>query len=418
MSSKIKIMKNLLLILFFGLFFLKSHSQVNYEKAYFIDNKNVRTECFIKNKDLYNNPNSFEYKLSPEDNFVKIGEISNIKEFGIIDFIKFERNIVKMDMSSINLDKLSEKNEPEWKEQTLFLRVLIDGKATLYEYKNENLRRYFYKLNNSAVQQLIYKRYFVENTSHTETAANNDFQKQLYSEIYCENMPINSILKLEYRSDDLSSYFVEYNICQNYNYINYKNKEAKGSVNFKMKEGLVFSKLQIPFGTNFSYIDFGAKISNNIAGEVEYISPFNRNKWSIYLGTGYQTYKKKTDYKIINDSGVLFANDIIHKFETDYKYFDLIFGIRHYMFLNDKSSIYLNIGYVFGLPMNSTIKIDDILYREIYTRMGVTYGLGYNYKSKYNLEFRISSNHLDKYYAYSQYDSFSLVFGYTLFNNK
>ena len=64
-------MKKFLLVLFFELFFLQSYSQVNYEKAYFIDNDNVRTECFIKNKDLYNNPNTFEYKLNQEESVAK-----------------------------------------------------------------------------------------------------------------------------------------------------------------------------------------------------------------------------------------------------------------------------------------------------------------------------------------------------------
>lgn len=68
--------------------------------------------------------------------------------------------------------------------------------------------------------------------------------------------------------------------------------------------------------------------------------------------------------------------------------------------------------------MNSTIEIDNNLYRKISNSEGLTFGAGYSFKSKYNLEFRMSSNHLDKYYGYSQFDSFSLVFGYTLYNNK
>ena len=138
-------MKKLLLIVFLGLFYCHSYSQVNFEKAYFIDNENIWTECFIKNKDLYQNPNSFEYKLNQEESVVKIGDINNIKEFEILNSIKFVRNLVKMDVSTSDLGKMKDIREPEWAEKTLFLKVLIEGKASLYEYKDKTKKLFFYK---------------------------------------------------------------------------------------------------------------------------------------------------------------------------------------------------------------------------------------------------------------------------------
>jgi hypothetical protein len=408
-------MKKLLPILFFGLLCTHSYSQVNFEKAYFIDNDNVRTDCFIKNKDLYNSPNSFEYKLNQDESIVKVGEIKDIKEFGINNSMKFERNIVKMDMSSINLDKLSEKGEPEWKDKTLFLRVLIEGEATLYEYKNENMKRYFYKLSNSPVEQLIYKRYFVENSGHTESAANVDFQKQLWSNLRCENSTMDKVLKLEYKKDDLSDYFVEYNKCKNFSFIDYGDKAASGSINFKLKGGMTSSSLQIPYGYS-SHIDFDSKVSYNLGAEMEYITPFNKNKWAVFLETSYKDYQVEMVYEEESASGSLFGNS--YKWEISHKYIDLGFGLRHYMYINDTSSMFLNASYVFGFPMNSTIKKDNSVYHDIITSMGFSYGFGYSYNAKYSVEFRLSSNRLDKSYYMSQFDTYSVVLGYTLFNNK
>jgi hypothetical protein len=59
------------------------YSQINFEKGYFIDKNDVRTDCYIRNNDLYKSPNSFAYKIDIEDLDVKIADISNVQEFVI-----------------------------------------------------------------------------------------------------------------------------------------------------------------------------------------------------------------------------------------------------------------------------------------------------------------------------------------------
>jgi len=416
-------MKKLLFVLFALQFCIQSYSQVNFEKAYFIDNNGVRTECFIKNKDLYNSPISFKYKLNEEESTVSVGELKNIKEFGIDNIIKYERHTLKVDMSSTDLNKLSEKSEPEWKERTLFLRVLIDGAATFYEYIEDNSKKYFYKLNNSPVEQLIYKKYHTPAyydgsnvVNEGGLSVNKEFQRQLWSNLSCDNATMEKVMKLEYTNKDLSNYFMEYNNCKNYTFIDLNKKENKDSFNFKLKSGMMTASLQIPYGSIYNgYVDFGSKPSLCLGAEMEYIMPFNRNKWAINLETSYQNYQKEISTKTASFWGS--EDVIVNKWEVNYKYFDLGLGLRHYMFLNDKSSVFLNLEFVFGFPIQSNIKVDNNLYRDIFTRMGNSYGFGYSYNKKYSLEFKLSSNHLDKYYAYSQYDTFSVILGYTIFNN-
>jgi len=94
-------MKKLALILFFLAFCFQSYSQVSFEKAYFVDNDNIRTECFIKNKDLYNNPISFEYKLNEDESTVKVGDINRVKEFGILNGTSTAKSILKQDVGDL-----------------------------------------------------------------------------------------------------------------------------------------------------------------------------------------------------------------------------------------------------------------------------------------------------------------------------
>jgi hypothetical protein len=376
-------MKQFLLILFFELFFLQSYSQVNFEKAYFIDNNNVRTECFIKNKDLYNNPNTFEYKLDREESVAMIADINDVKEFGILNSIKFERNLVKMDMSTSDLGQMKDIREPEWKDKTLFLKVLIEGKASLYEYRDKTMKRYFYKLDNLPVTQLIYKKYYMANTSNMDLAVNNDFQKQIWEKMNCENQTMNAVLKLEYDREDLANYFIKYNSCKNDNFTDYNKNIAKGSFNIKAKGGINMTPYENYDNAQQKVEYFGNKFFLKYGGEFEYVTPFNRNKWAIFMELTYQTYKYYTITTEHSSSGVLFENT----YKSNYfekSVFPFI-GFRYYMYLKNDSKIFVNAG----------------LFK--------TFGFGYSYNNKYNVEIRSTNTGLSKY---------SIVFGYTLFNNK
>lgn len=376
-------MKKLLSILFLGFFSYHSYSQVNFEKAYFIDNDNIRTECFIKNKDLYQNPNTFQYKLTQEDAVAHTGDLRNIKEFEISNTIKFVRSFVKMDVSTSDLGQTKDVREPEWVEKTLFLKVLIEGKASLYEYKDKALKRFFYKTDDIVLTQLIFKKYYIPNTNYLSLGVNNDFQKQMWKNINCENQTLDKVLKLEYERKDLVDYFVKYNNCKNSSYKDYNKNISKGSFNIKVKAGFNVSPYSDYENTD-EKVDFtGNKLFLKYGGEFEYISPFNRNKWAAFIELTYQTYKFSaitTDYSTFGE-----AFDITEESSYFEKSFFTFVGVRYYMYLENNSKIFINAG-LFN-----------------------TFGLGYSYNDNFNVETRYANTGLSRY---------SVIFGYTIFNTK
>ncbi len=376
-------MKKLLPLLLIAFFYCQSYSQVNFEKAYFIDNNNVRTACFIKNQDLYENPTAFEYKLTQEESVVKTGDIKNIKEFEISNTIKFVRNSVKYDVSTSDLGETKDIREPEWEEKTLFLKVLIEGKASLYEYKDKAVKRFFYKTDNLALTQLIYKRYYLPNTNYTDLGVNNDFQKQIWQEMNCENQTIDKVLKLKYERKDLVNYFVAYNNCQKSSYKDYNKNISKGSFNVKVKGGINVSPYT-DYESAQEKVDYsGNKLFPKYGGEFEYITPFNRNKWAVFIELSYQTYKYSEVRTYKNPFGPTF--DITTEGSYLRKSFYPYIGIRYYMFLNDNSKLFVNAGFI------------------------RTFGLGYSYNDKFNIEARYSTVGLSE---------FSVILGYTLFDSK
>ncbi len=49
-------------------------SQIKYERGYFIDNNDKKTQCFILNDEPKDNPTKIKYKLDIEDDF--LGELT------------------------------------------------------------------------------------------------------------------------------------------------------------------------------------------------------------------------------------------------------------------------------------------------------------------------------------------------------
>ena len=55
------------LIFVFLLCSVYAFGQVEFEKGYYIDQEGQRVEGFIKNQDWKNNPNSFKFRFSPQE---------------------------------------------------------------------------------------------------------------------------------------------------------------------------------------------------------------------------------------------------------------------------------------------------------------------------------------------------------------
>ncbi|MCA4783256.1 hypothetical protein IF125_13505 [Empedobacter stercoris] len=144
----------LLKTIFIFLFTISIHAQIRFEQGYIIDNNNQRQDVLIKNIDWLNNPKSIEYK-NDETSKIEIATINQIKEFGVDNQSKYVRVDVKIDRSSEDLAKISSIQEPEFKEEKLFLKVLIEGEASLYGFTDNNLKRFFYKTNEGTIEQLI-----------------------------------------------------------------------------------------------------------------------------------------------------------------------------------------------------------------------------------------------------------------------
>jgi len=401
-------MKNKLFLFLATVFSSFCFSQITFDKGYFINSNNQTIECLIKNVDWNNNPTTFDYKLS-ETGETKIGSINFIKEFGVYNFSKYVKVTVDIDRSPTKIELLGNTKAPDLKEETLFLKVLINGEANLYFYEDKNLKRFFFNTGESPIEQLIYKNYKV---SDRKVASNNEFRMQLWRNLKSDKFIMSDFKYINYNEKELIKIFVKYNGEQSKSITNFESKKNKSNFNLSLKSGLRNNKLEISRPPSDAY-DIGNQISIPFALELESVFTFNRNKWAIIVESSFQSYISQ----IITD--VPSSNRDL-TIEADYKSLEIAFGVRHYMYLNEKSRIFINGFYVLDFPLDSrlvTTRGSTIFTNSEFEKAANSaLGIGFIYNSKYSIELRqYLTRRNTREDWYTKYNSISLVFGYTLF---
>ena len=395
--------------LLFALFFsMVTFAQINFEKAYFIDNSNHRTDCLIKNVDWRTNPTSFEYKAN-ESSAIKKADIKEVQSFEILDKVKYLKSTVKMDKSSSDLDKLSLDEAPDFVEEQLFLKELVKGDATLYKYQNGNFVRFFYQKQEGPIEQLIYKMYRVESTNFRY---NTTYKQQLQKSLNCGSSD-GTVDRLEYKEKQLTEFFVNYNNCADPSSAQIVSKTNKGILNLNIRPRANFSSLTLTNQPKGITADMGTQTNFGVGIELEFILPFNKNKWAVIVEPTYQYYKAENT----QDVTFLTGNKMITT--ADFKSIELPFGLRHYMYIDQKSKVFINAQYVLDFAMDSSIKsvrLDGTPYidNKVKTLPRYAFGVGYNYNNKFGVEVRQLIGRVQYGFWSAKYNTTALILSYKI----
>ncbi|MGO1751363.1 MAG: outer membrane beta-barrel protein [Psychroflexus sp.] len=407
-------MKKQLLSLLLFIIGFNSYAQITFEEGYFINNSGQKTTCLIKNVDWKNTPTQIEYKLQENDE-AQLKSIETLDEFGINGISKYIKAKVEIDRSSKNINRLSQNRNPIFSEENLFLKVLVEGQANLYEYNDGNLLRYFYSLKDSEIKQLIYKKY---KTVNGDVSENNRYRQQLWSDLSCDGFDQQKLEYINYSKRDLVKQFTKFNDCVESDYINFNAKDKRDFFHLTIKPRFNISSLT--FGNSLSDIDpieFDDETGFGIGIDLEFVLPFNKNKWAITLEPAYQSFKSESSSPTDNIVGGERVAIV------DYSSIEIPIGLRHYFYINKKSAIYLNAAYVMDFSMSSSVEFtrkDGSNLNTIEVKKGnnIAFGAGYQYNKKFSLEFRYQTNRdiLDSYeYWSSDYSSMSFILGYQIF---
>ncbi|KRD59676.1 hypothetical protein ASE40_11255 [Flavobacterium sp. Root935] len=415
--------KQILFIALTLLLTLKGFSQIAFEKGYVITENNQKTECLVENLDWKNNPTSFRYRLS-EDSPIINADLKTVKEFSVTGQKKFIRSSVNIDRSTKDLQTMTTEKNPVFHLETLFLQVLMEGNASLYLYDDSTVRRFFYKVNNAEIKQLVYKTYLAsgdnENAKYytDQIAKNNYFREQLYLDLKCDNIQQNEYETLTYAKNALMRIFAKYNKCTNSEFVDLEVKEKKDLFNLTVRPRYNNSSLTME-SSNFEDMnfDFGGKSSFSLGIEAEFILPFNKDRWSIIVEPTYQYYKSE---QTIQSSQVV-GGTLDGK--VDYKSIELPIGIRRYFFINKNVKIFANGSVIVDFSNNSTATVtradgSELNKLDIKSGINLGFGLGAKFMDKFSAEIRFQTPRgivSDNSSWNSSYQTTSLIVGYSFF---
>ena len=406
-------MKNFYFIIIFLLFYFPLFAQNNYESGYFINNNGNKIECLIKNLGWKETPTKFQYKLSEEDS-PKFATIKTVQEFSVKKDFVYKRVTLQMDnfIEPRNKNKLDYNPQPEYVERTIFLKVLISGKASLYLYNGSGYKKFFFSLDNTIPEQLFYKRYLL---TYNTIKENNQYKQQLYNNLQCETISSKDVLKVDYYKEDLMKLFKSYNECENVEYTQFDTDLTKNKFNLTVRPGVNFNFLSVNNRLNSAFsVDFGSQKNFRLGLEAEIVFGFNHSNWSLIFEPTYQYFK--ADKEIPFRSASIESQSV----SIDYQSIELPLGVRHYFIVDKSSKVFLNASFVYDIDLPSKIDYElapreDI---ELVTTVNFAMGIGYKYGKNLSLELRYYTKR-DLFKGYgdysSKYKNTSLILGYTLF---
>ncbi len=369
-------MKQPVIILFFFFSTFSIFGQISYEQGYVVKNNGEKISCFIKDLESLRTPTKFEYKINISDKETITGDIQSIQEFGIPAKFKYKRQTVEIDTEN---HRVTTQRNPVFETKTVFTKVLVEGEASLFSYFDGETVSFFYTLKSKDINSpktLVYKEFI----THKNTLRKNDnYKQELMNNLVCENLNQKDFENIDYFQNSLLQLFIKYNSCLGGNYEIFKEKR-KGIFNLKIAPRIAFNSLFTGIRSdNRLDTQFDNKTQFFVGVEFEYIMSFNKNKWSVFIDPTYQ-YFKQEDVEVG-------YNDVL--VSIDYSSVEVPIGIRHYMFLNDTSKIFVNFGFVVDLVLNNKFEYTLVtnFNEPIFSTPNFTFGLGYNFNNKFDIEY-------------------------------
>jgi hypothetical protein len=363
-------MYRICIALFSVLISFSTLAQKYFQKGYIIDNEGTRTECYINDREWSRDPKIFSYKICQGK--AMLGSVRTVKEIGIGEtrYLRFE---VQVDTSSSNRDSIKENSSPEWQRDTLFLSILVDSKADLFYCKRNGEDKFFFRVGDGPVTQLVHKLYRVprNDTHEPRIATNNTYKNQLKNDVNCRRFSDERLKGLHYNIGVLITFFKQQNECWGSEPTTVNAKDH-GMLHIKLTPGITFAHAE-GYVEGKKYQDYDPGTGFRLGADFEFALPFHRKKWALLLEPAFQSYSSK--------------GQVDENLTVKYTSLELAMGVRHYFFLSKKASIFINGAAVLDLPTEYLSSYQESSYRMETTSICAAAGLGGTFK-RFSVEAR------------------------------
>jgi hypothetical protein len=392
-------MKRLLLIIGFlssGISFsLTCSCQKNFIPGYLINLNGDTLHGFIDYRNSDVNPNLISFKTTLDKSPVLFHPTS-IKSFALPNEI-FESAIISVDKASNRTGEISYYAGFDLREDTVFLRTLIQGIKSLYYYFDMFGKEHFFIKKGTEFELLVYKKYKVMKDDAIGIAYNRKYLQQLSE--YFQDCPavLSQLEKTEYNKKNLINLFTFYYDCIN-SEIEFQKEKDKYSVEYGLLGGpsltkLNFISISFPYISNVDY-----PLSLYISGGIflNIVLPGHQKKYSFNNELFFTSYNVEGRYdEYVNENDYTITYSIIgYSYLKMNNMFRIKYPVRN-MF------VFANAGMSNGFAVHETnYKKQEVkaytLYRitkdkaipdtKIYER-GLLLGIGSSYKNM-SFEFR------------------------------
>lgn len=402
------------------LWVIPGFAQVTFDPGYFIDASGKKVECLIRNLEWQGSPESVTYKLIASGG-EKEFNATEVKEFGVGAYLRYHSAMVLIDtsISARNSTELLSKNkDPEFLYKQVFLKVLTEGRATLYAYRKSNLQRFFFQVGTDTIEPLIFKRYQVWSKnlepggpdSVWQVLENTTFRRQLLSRLGCGSLDMGRVNKTDYRLSQLINWVETYNQCFDDETTNYYQlqKKRRDPLNIFIRAGARRNSFFMDGeNTNSTDATFEPKVGLRVGVQVEYVLPYFRDKLSIIFEPTYHSYQDEQLVGVFDDPLELTHNSL-----------EFPLGIRYYTFLGASSKVFADVAYCPDLTLGSELLLKGREYLNVNTRPNFIFSLGYCFKNRVqaSVQYHTPRNLLNNFLSWDNaYRSVSAILGVNVF---
>lgn len=251
-----------------------------------------------------------------------------------------------------------------WKEGNLMLRVLEEGRATLYSH-NDGFERFFYSTGAEVPELLVYRRHLNLDNS---IVTNRKYQAQLREKVYCAQANYN---QLQYTASSLKKVFALYN--NNCEKVKKENKRAPFSAGVYVTSGMVTHRANNSIFFYLNNIKMEPKPILKAGFDVEYFLPFNHNAFSLVFSPGFMTYKNQ--HTVPYDQ-----YPHTQHFSVDISALEFPIGGRYTHFITENQAAVVTAQYKVPVILHGTYTNNEFSYN-IELLPGYNFGLGYRFRN-------------------------------------
>lgn len=277
---------------------LESIAQTNFEPALIIDHSGDTTAGFIDNRDSKRNPRMIAYK--GKDGVVINYSPVNIKGFYLNSGGWYKSTILEIDKNSLDTrDVLQGTNQRGIVSDTVFLRVLIKGRMSLYYLNDENMRYHYIIEKDNKIEELRLEKRSVNSDLGPAVNVVEHYKAQLNAKFADSPDEKISSDQIRYNEESLMKVILRYNQSFELQKDSYVLSSEKMKFRFSILAGINASFLKI-IGDGSIYGGLGEYNPDlSVYGGVGLviILPKNRQVWSINNDLIYRYYSIEDKFK-------------------------------------------------------------------------------------------------------------------------